>query len=222
MNKDGPASLSISISGVDGSGKTTVISELVRLLTARGVLVHTEWLRFSHSLSLPVLAAARVLGVTERIQLADGRRISVHRFSKAPRLGRLYAKTTMLEMRWAVSRAVRRAARRRAILICDRFVQDTVVDLSLSLGQPGLSNSGLGGSILSLQPQGHVAFVILAPPAVLVQRRPENAADPAFPSRVAAYKHLATTGKMRPLDGEENPSKIVEQIIQEVSKSVPL
>ena len=54
----------IIISGIDGSGKTTVINELTRTLEARGKSTEYIWMRFNHYSVKVMYMLARMMGLS--------------------------------------------------------------------------------------------------------------------------------------------------------------
>ena len=57
----------VIISGVDGSGKTTVINALQKTLEERGKSVSYIWMRYSHYSVKVMNALARVLGLSVKV-----------------------------------------------------------------------------------------------------------------------------------------------------------
>ena len=57
----------IIISGIDGSGKSTIINETHKVLESEGKQVGYIWLRFNHYLTKGMHAIARVLGLSVKV-----------------------------------------------------------------------------------------------------------------------------------------------------------
>ena len=73
----------IAITGVDGSGKTTLVKWLKEELERRGHAPGFVWSRFNNYVSLPFLALTRLTG-HNYYQEHDGVRMGYHDFRKFP------------------------------------------------------------------------------------------------------------------------------------------
>ena len=62
----------ICLIGPDGTGKTTQAKALIDEFKKEGVICQYRWMRFLHFFSLPILAWARIAGLSEEIILPNG------------------------------------------------------------------------------------------------------------------------------------------------------
>jgi hypothetical protein len=73
------------ISGIDGCGKTTLITELRARLEREGLTTRYEWLRYNHRLVRPVHGLSRLLGLSRRYQVAWASRPWIQDHGRDPR-----------------------------------------------------------------------------------------------------------------------------------------
>ena len=71
--------------------KSTQVNLLINYLKKKGVNSEYRWLRFHHFLSLPLLALARLLGLSEVKVLNNGEKIGYHYFYKSNLISTLYS-----------------------------------------------------------------------------------------------------------------------------------
>ena len=205
---------SISVSGPDGAGKSTVLDAIQAAAEREGLRVRREWLRMSNRLSLPVLAIARLIGCSRRVRLPNGSIVSLHDFRRAPWLARLFTWTTLLDIRHAV-RDVYRKAGTADLLLLDRFVQDTIVDLTLATGDDTFPDSPRAKQLLALIPEGHRSLLLTARLETLSARRPENAADARFGHRVALYDLWAPKWNMHRVENDGSIDAARQSVLKE-------
>ena len=115
----------IIISGIDGSGKTSVINELQQALEHQGISVSYIWMRYNHYTVKCLNAVARLLGLSVKVHNAMGDGWE-HRLYKMPWFCKIYVRCSLLDnwiARWKVLRL------KSDIVICDRWVNDILIDL---------------------------------------------------------------------------------------------
>lgn len=205
----------ISVSGADGVGKTTTCDALAAILHGEGRPVHRCWLRFRHRVSRPLLAYARLRGMTwydgEEV---DGERLGGHHFQESPLLRLLFPWTVAADLVPAVRWHVHRNLARHRWVLADRFIPDTLVDLQIATGNHELANEPAGRALLRLLPENTITAVLQAPRDVLHQRRPLHADDPTVETRRALYRRLATRFGWTLVDATQSPNEIAETILE--------
>lgn len=180
----------LAIHGVDGTGKTTQARLLAEHLRREGRPVQEAHLRFHHRRSLPVLAVARLVGASWW-ETQGSHSHGVHDFRGHPRLGRAYVRTLRADMAAAVRSQVRRPLQAGSTVVMDRFVVDTVVDLSLKLGDAGFAATPAAARLFALEPDG-IRRVLLDPgTADLRARRGDLGLDARRGERLELYRSLA-------------------------------
>jgi len=89
---------SILISGVDGSGKSTIARMLVRYLTKRGFKVCYIWFRWRAFLLYVLYAYSRIRGLYRPVRRLDGSYVRVHFIEVDQVLAKLYPYVLTLDL----------------------------------------------------------------------------------------------------------------------------
>lgn len=131
----------MTIVGTDGSGKTTVATELVSRLRAQGVDATREWLGAESYLMAPVRLGLRLFWQrrsreSQPEQGSDYRDEVSGKNALAARHGwasKIYVRLVMADY-WLQLRVKLHRNRRRDLVVADRYLFDVVVNLALALG----------------------------------------------------------------------------------------
>jgi energy-coupling factor transporter ATP-binding protein EcfA2 len=188
----------ICIVGPDGAGKSTQAELLIERLTDQGVDCEYRWFRFSHLLSLPVLAIARILGFSEMEELESGRAIGYHHFERSSVLSWLYPIVLLLDMIFAHISAIGipRWFSNRTI-VCDRFVHDTLVGVMISTHRWSFLDSLVGRLFLRLIPADAAVIVINGDEEILRSRRDDVREDETLSSTLINHQRRFTARSVR-------------------------
>ena len=120
----------IAITGVDGSGKTTLTSWLREELRSRGYEPEFVWSRFNNYTSLPFLAATRISGHNTYHEHA-GVRMGFHDFERLPLAIRyLFIGMQAVDVNVATLFKINVPSLRTQVTICERGPWDTLVDVA--------------------------------------------------------------------------------------------
>lgn len=178
------------VSGIDGSGKTTMIEGVKAVLEARGLTCHYSWMRYTHVFVKPLHALARLVRLTRSYQTPAGR-VSRHEFYRFPPLSILYAPLTYVDTWLGRRRLDRRiAASAPDVVICDRWANDILIDMAVDFRNSSLQQGRWADRIRAMMPEGAVQVVILRKRAAIIRARPESAHDPDFDLRLSLYEGL--------------------------------
>ena len=96
----------IIISGVDGSGKTTVINSLKDKLEQQGKTVDYIWMRYNHYTVKAMNAFARILGLSVKVHNKMGN-VWEHRLYKIPWFCKLYVWCSYLDNKIAQKKVMK-------------------------------------------------------------------------------------------------------------------
>ena len=122
----------IYIYGLDGSGKTTICRELEEIFRKKGVQTVYRWMRFNHYASRAINAIGRLTGLAYHKTYSDGTRIGYHCYYKSSFLSTAYCLTTILDTFFStILKIWIPLLFNRKIIILDRFICDTIIDLSI-------------------------------------------------------------------------------------------
>lgn len=176
----------IAIIGLDGSGKTEIITTLMKGSSNNNRKTAYVWFRFAHLTSLIILLLARVTNATRKV---NGQLIHAFRGHKS--IAFLYPRFLYVDMRITNFWKIRVPLSRGWILYLDRCPYDAVVDTAFDLGNRDFVDSILAERYCDLLPTGNgiVIFLDVKPDTVRV-RRPELMHDSTLEERYRLYKLL--------------------------------
>jgi len=162
----------VCISGVDGAGKTTQSILLKRFLDNLGMRTIILHLRCPKYTSYIVAGIGKTLRLNRYLKMPNGA-IKVYHFYDKDGLRILWPLTTMIDT-YLISIKLFVLRRRFNVLIVDRFVFDSVADLSFEVKNEGLVSSMVGRAFLALQNK-FVGFqyILDASPDVILNRKDE-------------------------------------------------
>ena len=114
----------IFISGIDGSGKTTLAKSLVEALKNKGVEVDYVWYRWTAFFSYPLLALCRALGYTKR-----QRYLVVREYHRNAAIATLWAILYPLDYVLCSLAKIRITRKANSVIVFDRFIPDIIADV---------------------------------------------------------------------------------------------
>ncbi len=175
--------LLITISGMDGAGKSTAADRIRADLERAGLPVEVAWARLGsegemlNRLALPVKRALRREGTVADPVAAGGPTIE-----KRQRARERSGRRPVLSWIWIAvvaaihARSYRQAARRRRrgfSLVCDRWMTDALVDLELRYGRHRVAEVVLR----RLSPEPDLAVLLEIDAATSIRRKPGDQAE---------------------------------------------
>ncbi|HHV34609.1 MAG TPA: hypothetical protein GXX59_03405 [Syntrophomonadaceae bacterium] len=203
----------ICIIGPDGTGKTTQANLLVDYLRQQSIDCEYKWLRFHHFFSLPVLAVARLMGLSRVETLESGKKIGYHEFHRSRLISTVYPCVlfidTLFFMTLKVTIPIKLFGK---TIVCDRFIYDTLVDLAISTG---LNDSRVIKWYLLLIPHNCQIFMLYGDIATLRSRRDDVQFDKVLHKKVVIYGIISRKYSIPTLDSSL-PVERIQNIIQKV------
>lgn len=198
----------IYITGCDGTGKSTQARLLTEQLRLLGVKARPLWLRFPFFFSLPLLAYARLRGLSWYEEAGGAVRHGYWDFRRSWLMKTVFPWLLLLDAALAALWKVYLPLWAGRTLVCERFVLDMLVDLALAVGDDRFYARLPGKLFPRLLPaKARTLALDLDPPAIRA-RRPDLASDRLLPQRLAAFRALAA-GCGLPLISSRPP---VEQV----------
>lgn len=204
----------IIISGIDGSGKTTVINELTRTLEARGKSTEYIWMRFNHYSVKVMNMLARMMGLSVKVHNAFGD-VWEHRLYKNRLFCKVYVWCSYIDNVIARKKALKLDA---DYIICDRWVNDTMIDLGAECHIDDILDSKWFGKFQSILPENSFQFVVVRNKKDVVDCRVENTTNPDFPYRYALYEKLIKKRNINVVNNTGTIVESVEQILKTLNK----
>jgi len=181
----------IYVTGIDGSGKSTVSEHLAARLRDAGYEVDILWLRFNHVISKPLLALCRLLGLT-RYESHGGIRVGYHDFYRSRTISWLFIFFQYLDaVRVRYFRLQPRIGRTGRVVILDRYVYDILIDIMVDTRIKDLHKGRVGRAFRALIPEGTLSLLVDRDLGQVLEVRPEGRLDENFVRRYEFYKELA-------------------------------
>lgn len=204
----------IIISGIDGSGKTTVINELIKNLEGRGKNTKYIWMRFNHYSVKVMNMLARIMGLSVKVHNAFGD-VWEHRLYKNRLFCKVYIWCSYIDNVIARKKALKLDA---DYIICDRWVNDTMIDLGAECRIDDILDSKWYGRFQSILPENSFQFVIVRNKKDIVDCRIENTTNPDFPYRYVLYEKLKKKSEVNVVDNSGTITESIEQILKTLDK----
>ncbi len=205
-----PNGLLISLSGIDGSGKSTIAKKLGDYFYAEyGLPSHNLWCKFgSHPLS-----TLRLSSITNKSRFCQRSRT---KRSLSPHLiPQLYARALLSLHLAHIFLVVRRNQQNGVIVICDRYIFDTMVDLRQEFRYPMAKIR----EIFSIEwlPRPDSKFLFDLPPKVAFQRKPDTESEVFLRQRRFLYKRIAKEYDLHMIDARQAPDIVFGQVTEMIN-----
>ncbi len=179
---------SISVSGVDGSGKSTLSTILYKLAVENKLPAIKMWFRFPYFFTYMLLLLARLTGLTKTYKYND-RTYTIHFFEKIKHQYKM-----LLIIDFVLNYIIRILFRKilGVLIIFDREGLDALIDYYVDTSDK-ISSSSLLYRIFMREHLLDKQFTIIADThaKVIINRRPELIYDPKFLQRIAYYRVIA-------------------------------
>lgn len=180
----------INVTGIDGSGKTTVVEWLAESFSRMGYEVDVRWLRFNHVFTKPLLLFCRLAGLT-RYETVNGIKVGYHEFYRSRLVSWLFVYLQYLDalrVYYLYVRGGTNAVNR--VLLLDRYVYDILIDIKIDTRIENLERTRIGKALLRLLPEGSMVLPVLRQEHQVLDARPESRVDRNFPNRFRFYEAM--------------------------------
>jgi hypothetical protein len=208
----------VVISGIDGSGKSSVIAELEKALCDLGRPTRTAWLRYNHFLTRGVFAIAKLLGLYS-YDTIEGRRVAAyHEFHRSRLVSLLFIVASFVDTLFAsLVKVYVPVFVFRQTVICDRWIPDILVDMAIDTGKTELARDTIWLLFWKLVPKAARTFVIVRDTQDLLGCREENRLNRHFQTRLDMYEDLCRLGAGEAVDNSGPLDHAVRQILDAVA-----
>ena len=204
----------IIISGVDGSGKTTVIEGVRKALEAEGKKVGYIWMRYNFKLTTVMHAIAKMVGLSYKEKTAMGDKW-LHRFYKSKLFCWLYIRAYYIDNVLAKSKPVKLAEKDGLdYVICDRWVNDIIIDLGSETHQTDILKTKWYQRFQELLPRDCYQFVVIRNKKDMLECRVENTFNEAFSYRYDLYNEIVNKPEIYMVDNTGTIESSVNQVLK--------
>jgi len=202
----------IIISGIDGSGKTSIIEGLEAIFTKRKMTTVVIWLRYNHYFVKPLHAIARLLGLSKQYKSSEGK-VWRHEFYKSKLFSWVYIRFTFLDTLIGKIKLNFKIKNKPDIVICDRWLNDILIDLGTKTHNKNFLNSKWYSRFKKMLPTKSSEFLIIRNEQELLKCRLENQEDPDFNFRLKLYKSLSEKKEVILINNSDTIGEAVNKII---------
>jgi len=176
----------LSYSGIDGSGKTSIIDGVSDALQKKGHKTRYIWLRYNHYFTKLLLVFCRLIGLTS-YHTVDGVRIGHHDFYKSKTISYLFIFLTYIDTLITTFFLVYIPRFfTDTVIVCDRWVLDILIDLEIDT-RLNLTNTFVSRIFLALIPADAKCFVIYRDYDSVLNARDDHKIDKNFERRYKLY-----------------------------------
>ena len=210
--------------GIDGSGKTTLAKYLVKTLKEEGWNCSYVYGRLEPFILKPFILAGRWALLKEKNQLNDYSTRSSKKkkiISKHPILFKIYMLILYFDYLWQVLFKITIPFLQGKILICDRYIFDTIVtDLAVDMKYSKEDIKKTIKKWMSIVPHPDLIFLIDLPEDLAFNRKDDTPSIEYLRERRQIYKEISEDYDMIILDGSLDLRKLKEIVKKKTLKEI--
>lgn len=220
----GQRKISIVLTGIDGSGKSTVVNYLCNALRRRGFNACVKWFRWRAFVSYTLYAYARISGFTVTIRNSRSHNnVKIHLFYLNSILKRLYPWTMYFDMLlfYAMSK-VKTFFERRQVILYDRFFLDSFVDMIYETRHSlDVSDSILQNLFLRIQNKADIVILLDVDPDTAYQRKLDIISKDEIEFKRLIYKKIVKRLKnIIVVDGSQDLEHLKTNVWESINSAI--
>jgi thymidylate kinase len=205
----------ISLSGIDGSGKSTQLELVAKRFEERGLAYKYVRLRWACFISYVPLALCRILGYTEwKTNAREKKRYIVYSFHENVALATVWAKFFTLDLLARSFVRTKIPILNGYFVLCDRSEFDALIDLVVETRNYGLIESMVGKLLLSISQKGRATFLIDISEEEAFKRKKDTPSLDYLKDRRQLYLDMAKRLNMPVLEGKSTEESIHRQFVE--------
>lgn len=211
MNDDLPNL--ICITGVDGSGKSSLTDWLISYLESEGHDTCRVWSRFNNYLSKPLLAITRLTGHNRKPSI-NGVKYGFHDFERLYVFRELFAILQAIDTNIAAYFKISRKRNNVDQMVCERSPWDTMVDVIADTGAETFISKYLSWLFLFQVRNKSLTLFIDRDYEKIIVSRPELEHDHKMKKKISAYRSVAEKEDWYVIDNNGSLKDTQNQIIK--------
>jgi GT2 family glycosyltransferase/thymidylate kinase len=218
----------IIISGLDGSGKTTLANSLFEYLRSKGYKTKYVWIRSPHTFAYLISRILIRLGWHQNFRNPNG--IAVSRFALYPNtlIREIWSVIEFLSLLPLIIFKVWLPYLLGYKIVCDRYVIDSAVHIALTTKDMNFPDGFLGSLLLKTIPNNSVIIFLDAELSTVLERRPdvEYSID-EIKNEMRLYKKFKRKVKTFPFDSttqsaEKIQKKVIDSLLAEPKPKITI
>jgi thymidylate kinase len=214
----------VCITGMDGTGKTTLARSLADHLREQGIPSAYIYGRTYPIISRALMTLGRLTLLRGRDQWRDyeGYTAGKKRTMQNRLLARLYSASILLDYYPQVWLKLLPHLLGRRIVICDRYMYDTVIsDLAVHLNYSTEQTDRAIELGLRLLPNPTLTALLEVPPEVAYSRKHDVPHVDYLRERHGRYLRLSARPEVKCFDGEVPPHALQRTLLREITSTAP-
>lgn len=206
----------IVISGIDGSGKTSIIDIIQEELLKQGIKPRYAWLRYNHYLTKLLLAFCRFAKYT-RYKHFKKSRVVYHDFHQSKLISYMFVWSTYIDTFFAsIIKVYIPLCFSNRVIICDRWIYDIMVDLEVDTKLNFNSGSFFNRLYKNLLPKNVNYFLIMRSFELVKTTRDESINDDNFSIRYKYYQRHANDPELNVINNDGTIEDSVKQVMGKI------
>jgi thymidylate kinase len=204
----------ICLGGGDGTGKTAHATQIIKELQTRGAKCRYEWFGQPYLLSYPFMFLCNKLGYTKNHKLPNHIVCQEHQYWRSSALAFVWPWIQLLDLAVLVLLRVYLPVWRGSMVVCDRFVYDTLVEVMTDTNDPKLPEKAAGKMMLSLRPAAAVVVRLNVSAQTAFSRKNDVPDERFLRVRRDNYERLSSQLHLKTVNAEE-PFQTVHRSLME-------
>jgi thymidylate kinase len=218
----------IVLMGLDGSGKSTQAGYLCAWLRDTGIKAETVWMRGESYVTRPVLSIGKaVLRAPRESKRGEGIKAgktytayveTKHTMFRNRWLRRVWIGLTLVDLYITFRRAFAKLPHDTGLVILDRYIYDSFIDIDTAFGEEGREALRLLGSKAArMFPRPDLVLLLEITPEEAMRRKDDIPSAGYLEKREAVYRSIAAAVGARNIDAAK-PVQEVRAGIREIVK----
>ena len=213
----------ICFTGIDGSGKTTLSKALVEMLNKNSIKCKYVYGRIEPFISRVFIWVGRKLFLRGKdafgnyIEYSNIKRAAMKRNSF---LSTIYQNILLFDYSLQLLFKIRIPLILGKNIVCDRYVYDTIIDLSVDMEFSGSEMRDLIKKLFYIAPKPDIVFLIDLLEEIAFQRKKDTPSIEYLKERRKAYFSIINEEEIVVLDGSKSLDKLKEIIQNKVAEVV--